>query len=47
MDDLQPVEAILDEDGEFNATFDEDIKAIQFMFYRSACTYIEGLKLED
>lgn len=47
MDDLQPVETILDEDGEFNADFDNDIKAVQFMFYRSACSYIEGLKLED
>ncbi|KAI5964022.1 IRA2 [Candida theae] len=47
MDDLQPVEAILDEESVFKQEFDKDIKAIQFMFYRAACTYIEGLKLED
>lgn len=45
--ELQPIETVLDEDGEFTPGFKDDIKSIQFMFYRAACTYIEGLKLED
>ncbi|KAI5954646.1 IRA2 [Candida jiufengensis] len=45
--ELYPVEYTLDEDGRFRPTFDIDIKAIQIMLYRAACTHIEGYKLES
>lgn len=38
---------IVDENGKFTAEFDLDIKNIQVMVYRSACVYVEGLRLED
>ncbi|KAI5961403.1 IRA2 [Candida pseudojiufengensis] len=45
--ELYPVEYTLDDDGRFRPTFDVDIKTIQLMLYRAACTHIEGYKLEN
>ncbi|KAI3402447.2 IRA2 [Candida oxycetoniae] len=45
--DMEPVESVLNADGRFTPSFNIDIKDIQVMFYRSACIYVEGLKLED
>lgn len=44
---MKPVESSLDEEGNFTPDFEKDIQSIQIMFYRAACTYVEGYKLED
>ncbi|KAG7660703.1 IRA2 [[Candida] subhashii] len=44
---MKQPDQILGGNGKFTPEFDVDIKNIQVMVYRSACIYIEGLRLED
>lgn len=44
---LKPLSETIDENQIFKPEFDSDIKPIQSMLYRAACSYISGSKLED
>ncbi|CAK9436789.1 uncharacterized protein LODBEIA_P13110 [Lodderomyces beijingensis] len=47
LETLKPMESSLDKNQNFTAAFNFDIKSTQAMFYRAACTYVEGIKLDD